>query len=328
MNKQVDSLNEKEKNNYSGFGEDDFDTEEKEICIISDVENLRIDVYLAEKLHTISRSFIQKLIDQGSITVNERKIKSNYKIKVKDIIKIIIPPPEIVEVEAENIPLDIVYEDQDLAVINKPQGMVVHPAPGHYSGTLVNGLLYYMESLSSINGDLRPGIVHRLDKDTSGLMLVAKNDQVHKFLAQSLKAHSIKRVYYALVEGNVKDPQGVINAPLGRSEKDRKKRAVTSKNSKEAITEFQVVKGYGRYTLLELKLQTGRTHQIRVHTKYIGHPVVGDTVYGSKSNKFGLEGQLLHSKKLGFVHPTSNNYMEFESELPDYFLKVLKIIKT
>ncbi len=227
------------------------------------------------------------------------------------------------DVEAENIALDIVYEDDDLAVVNKPQGMVVHPAPGHYSGTMVNGLMYHLKNLSTINGILRPGIVHRLDKNTSGLMLVAKNDKSHNFLAKCLKEHSINRYYYALVEGNIKEDEGEINAPLGRSEKDRKKRAVTNKNSKEAITNYWVIERYGSYTLMKLKLMTGRTHQIRVHMKYIGHPVVGDDVYGSKTNKFGLEGQLLHSKILGFVHPTTKEYMEFESELPDYFLKVL-----
>jgi 23S rRNA pseudouridine1911/1915/1917 synthase len=201
--------------------------------------------------------------------------------------------------------------------------MVVHPAPGHSSGTLVNSLMYHLSDLSSINGIMRPGIVHRLDKNTSGLMLVAKNDRTHNFLAGCLKEHSINRIYYALVEGSVREDCGVIDAPLGRSEKDRKKRAVTTKNSKEAITNFWVVKRYGRYTLLKLKLETGRTHQIRVHMKYIGHPVVGDDVYGSKENKFGLEGQLLHSKTLGFVHPSTKKYMEFDTELPDYFQKVL-----
>ena len=317
---------------------DDFDDSEdfedmevsgddnKEIILISDVENQRIDVYISEKLSE-SRNSIQKLIGDGNITVSERKVKANYKIKINDKIKIVIPPPVILDVEAENIDLDIVYEDNDLAVVNKPQGMVVHPSAGHYSGTLVNGLMYHLKNLSTINGVMRPGIVHRLDKNTSGLMLVAKNDRAHNFLAKCLKEHSINRIYYALVQGNIKEDEGEINAPLGRSEKDRKKRTVTNKNSKEAITNFWVVERYGNYTLVKLKLKTGRTHQIRVHMKHISHPVVGDDVYGSKSNKFGLEGQLLHSKILGFVHPTTGKYMEFESELPDYFLKVLKKIK-
>ncbi|HHZ02839.1 MAG TPA: RluA family pseudouridine synthase [Tissierellia bacterium] len=302
------------------------DDEEKEIIVISEEENQRIDVYLTKKLPDFSRNSIQKLITEGNITVNKREIKPNYKVKINDLIEVVIPPPEILDVVPENIPLDIVYQDNDLAVIDKPQGMVVHPAPGNYSGTLVNALMYHLNNLSSINGVLRPGIVHRLDKDTSGLMLVAKNDLSHKHLAQALKEHSIKRIYYGLVEGNIKEEEGTINAPLGRSEKDRKKRAVTYKNSKEAITHYKVLKRYGKYTLAKFKLETGRTHQIRVHMKYLGHPLVGDAVYGSKSNKFRLEGQLLHSKTLGFVHPTRKNYMEFNSQLPDYFLKVLKIL--
>ena len=301
--------------------------DEKEIILVSDEENQRIDVFISQKLNDISRNSVQKLIIDKNITVNEKEIKANYKVKIKDKIKIIIPPPEMLDVEAENIPLEIVYEDDDLALVNKPQGIVVHPAPGHYSGTLVNGLMYHLKNLSTINGVMRPGIVHRLDKNTSGLMLVAKNDKSHNFLAKCLKEHSINRIYYALVEGNIKEDEGEINAPLGRSEKDRKKRAVTTKNSKEAITNYWVVERYGKYTLMKLKLKTGRTHQIRVHMKHIGHPVVGDDVYGSKINKFGLEGQLLHSKILGFVHPSSKKYMEFESELPDYFLKVLKVLK-
>lgn len=298
-----------------------------EILFTSEEEGQRIDTFICEKLNDYSRSSIQKLIRDGSITVNQKEIKTNYKVKINDIIRIVMPSPEVLDVVAENIPIDIVYEDEDLAVINKSQGMVVHPAAGHYSGTLVNGLIYHLKNLSSVNGDLRPGIVHRLDKNTSGLMLVAKNDKSHKFLAESLKEHSIDRIYYGLAEGNVKDDEGIINAPLGRSERDRKKRAVTRKNSKEAITGFKVIKRYGRYTLLELKLQTGRTHQIRVHMKYIGHPLVGDDVYGRKVNKFGLEGQLLHSKKLGFIHPRTGDYMEIDSQLPDYFLKVLRILE-
>ena len=300
--------------------------EEKEIILRTDTEGQRIDVYLSDKLNE-SRNFVQKLISEGRVTINEKTVKANYKVKLKDEIKIVIPPPEILDVAPENIPLDIVYEDKDLAVINKAQGMVVHPAPGHYSGTLVNGLMYHLKDLSTINGVLRPGIVHRLDKNTSGLMLVAKNDRAHNFLAQCLKEHSIKRIYYALVHGNIKNDEGEINAPLGRSEKDRKKRTVTVKKGKEAITNYWVVERYGNYTLVKLRLKTGRTHQIRVHMKHIGHPLVGDDVYGNKTNKFGLEGQLLHSKTLGFVHPTTGQYMEFDSDLPDYFINVLNKIK-
>jgi 23S rRNA pseudouridine1911/1915/1917 synthase len=305
---------------------DEVENEGGEITIISDKDNERIDVYISACLKNVSRSFVQKLIISGNITVNNKNTKANYKIKTNDLIRIIFPKPETFDVKPENIPINIVYEDDDLAVINKPQGMVVHPAPGHYSGTLVNGLMYHLKSLSSINGDMRPGIVHRLDMNTSGLMIVAKNDRSHIFLAKCLKEHSINRIYYALVEGNIKDDSGVIDAPLGRSEKDRKKRAVTYKNSKNAVTNFGVIKRYGSYTLIKLKLETGRTHQIRAHMKYIGHPVVGDNVYGCKSNNFKLKGQLLHSKSLGFVHPTTGEYMKFDSQLPEYFTKVLKII--
>ena len=308
--------------------EDLEDLEEEEIILISNEENKRIDVFISQNLIEFSRNSIQRLISEGSITVEGRTVKANYKVKKNDKIKIYIPPPVVLDIKPENISIDIVYEDNDLAVVNKPQGMVVHPAPGHYSGTLVNGLMYHLKDLSTINGVLRPGIVHRLDKNTSGLMLVAKNDRSHNFLAQCLKEHTINRIYYALAEGNIKKDEGEINAPIGRDLKDRKKRAVTQKNSKEAITNYQVIRRYGKYTLLKLKLKTGRTHQIRVHMKYLGHPLVGDDVYGRKTNKFSLEGQLLHSKSIGFVHPTGKNYMEFESKLPEYFLRVLKIIET
>ncbi|MDW5300574.1 MAG: RluA family pseudouridine synthase [Sedimentibacter sp.] len=304
------------------------DCGENEITILADADSERIDVYISGQLQDMSRNSVQKLITDERIKVNGKNIKANYKTKKNDLIQINMPEPELLDVVAENIDIEIVYEDDDLAVINKPQGMVVHPAPGHHSGTLVNGLMYHLTNLSSINGVMRPGIVHRLDKNTSGLMLVAKNDKSHNFLAACLKEHSIDRIYYALVEGNVKDDSGVIDAPLGRSDKDRKKRTVTTKNSKNAVTNYWVLNRYGNYTLLKLKLETGRTHQIRVHMKYIGHPVVGDDVYGIKSNKFGLQGQLLHSKTVGFIHPTKKEYMEFDSELPDYFEKVLKIIES
>lgn len=315
--------------NIDDFDEIEYEDEdeiENEIIIVSDKENERIDSYISSKIEDMSRSSVQKLITDGNITVNEKKIKSNYKVKLKDTIRVVLPEPEVLDIIAEDIPIHIVYEDNDLAVINKAQGMVVHPAPGHYSKTLVNGLMFHLKNLSSINGVMRPGIVHRLDMNTSGLMIVAKNDKSHNFLAKCLKEHSINRYYYALVEGNIKDDFGTIDAPLGRSEKDRKKRAVTFKNSKSAVTNYWVVERFGKYTLVKLKLETGRTHQIRVHMKYIGHPVVGDDVYGSKTNKFGLKGQLLHSKILGFVHPTTNQYMEFESQLPDYFMKVLRTL--
>lgn len=298
-----------------------------EIKLISEESDLRIDAYISSKLDSLSRSAVQKLIGDNNITVNNKAINKNYKIKINDEIKVIMPPPQVLDVKAEDIELDIVYEDSDVAVINKPQGMVVHPAAGHYSGTLVNALMNNVEDLSSINGVLRPGIVHRLDKNTSGLLIIAKNDLSHSFLSNCLKEHSINRIYYALVEGVVKNDKGVINAPLGRSEKDRKKRCVTTKNSKEAITNYEVIKRYKKYTLIKLKLETGRTHQIRVHMKHIGHPVVGDDVYGKEDKKFGLKGQLLHSKSIGFIHPTTKEYLEFDSELPDYFKKVLEKIE-
>ncbi len=298
-----------------------------EIKLISEESDLRIDAYISSKLDSLSRSAVQKLIGDNNITVNNKAINKNYKIKINDEIKVIMPPPQVLDVKAEDIELDIVYEDSDVAVINKPQGMVVHPAAGHYSGTLVNALMNNVEDLSSINGVLRPGIVHRLDKNTSGLLIIAKNDLSHSFLSNCLKEHSINRIYYALVEGVVKNDKGVINAPLGRSEKDRKKRCVTTKNSKEAITNYDVIKRYKKYTLIKLKLETGRTHQIRVHMKHIGHPVVGDDVYGKEDKKFGLKGQLLHSKSIGFIHPTTKEYLEFDSELPDYFKKVLEKIE-
>nr|WP_312576009.1 RluA family pseudouridine synthase [Sedimentibacter sp.] len=309
------------------MNENNDNNDNNEVIIFSDTENERVDSYISNHIDYMSRNSVQKLIAEGNIKVNNKLVKSNYKLKKNDEIKIIMPEPEILNVEAEDIEIKVVYEDDDVAVINKPQGVVVHPAPGHHSGTLVNGLMFHLKNLSSINGVLRPGIVHRLDKNTSGLMIVAKNDKSHNFLAECLKEHSIYRIYYALVEGKVKDDQGIINAPLGRSEKDRKKRAVTNKNSKEAVTNFWVIKRFQKYTLVKLKLETGRTHQIRVHMKYIGHPVVGDDVYGSKINKFGLSGQLLHSKRLGFVHPTTGEYMEFDSELPSYFNKVLNTIR-
>ncbi len=293
------------------------------INITAKEEGKRIDAFISDNLDNMTRNSIQKLILDGLVTVNDKVVAKNYKIKLDDNIQIDLPAPEILDVKGEDITLDIVYEDDDVAVINKPQGMVVHPAAGHYSGTLVNALMYRVDKLSSINGVLRPGIVHRLDKNTSGLLIIAKNDNSHNFLSEKLKEHSIDRIYYALVEGVLKKDTDTIDAPLGRSEKDRKKRCVTTKNSKNAVTNYEVIKRFNRYTLVKLKLETGRTHQIRVHMKYIGHPVVGDDVYGKQDKKFGLDGQLLHSKRLGFIHPTTSQYMEFNSELPKYFLEVI-----
>jgi 23S rRNA pseudouridine1911/1915/1917 synthase len=300
----------------------------KEIKLISEENDIRIDTYISSKLDDLSRNAVQKLIDDENVNVNSKIVNKKYKVKLNDEINILMPVPRVLDVVAEDIDLDIVYEDKDLAVINKAQGMVVHPAAGHYTGTLVNALMSKLDDLSSINGVLRPGIVHRLDKNTSGLLIIAKNDYSHNFLSDCLKKRSINRIYYALVEGVVKNDNGVIDAPLGRSEKDRKKRCVTTKNSKEAITNYEVITRYKAYTLIKLKLETGRTHQIRVHMKYIGHPVAGDDVYGKEDKKFGLKGQLLHSKSIGFVHPTSKEYMEFDSDLPKYFQDVLEKLQT
>lgn len=296
--------------------------------IVEDNISERIDSYLAKKLEEISRSYIKKLIKDGHIKVNDLQIKPKYVVNKGDIITIKLPEPEELKLIPENLPIEIVYEDEDVAVVNKPQGMVVHPAPGNYSGTLVNALLFHLESLSTINGVVRPGIVHRIDKDTSGLLMIAKNDFAHMELSKQLKEHTITRIYYALVEGNIKEDRGTINAPIGRHPVDRKRMAVIDRNSKNAITHFKVLERFGQCTLIEARLETGRTHQIRVHMSYIKHPLVGDPVYGSKKNKFKQEGQLLHAKVIGFIHPRTKKYMEFDSELPDYFNKVLNVLRT
>ncbi|MBE7029664.1 MAG: RluA family pseudouridine synthase [Clostridia bacterium] len=286
-------------------------------------DNIRIDKYLCEKLETFTRNNIANLIDKEMVSVNGKKVKSNYKPKLNDEITLTVPDPVMLDVKAEEIPLEIVYEDDDILVINKPKGMVVHPAAGNYEGTLVNALLgYCKDSLSEINGVIRPGIVHRIDKDTSGLLLVAKTNRAHLSLAEQIKQHSAKREYLALVIGEVKE-DGTVNAPIGRSEKDRKKMAVTYKNSKEAITHYTVKERYNGYTLLHCRLETGRTHQIRVHMSYIGKPILGDMVYGPKKQKFNLDGQMLHAFKIGFTHPVTKEPMTFETELPEYFLEIL-----
>lgn len=288
--------------------------------------NQRIDVYLASKFSDVSRSYIQELIKKGSALVNGKIVKSNYKLKTGDNVAFEFPDNEKLKVDAENIPLDIVYEDRDIIVVNKPQGMVVHPAPGNYNGTLVNALLYHCHDLSGINGVLRPGIVHRIDKDTSGVIVVAKNDAAHKKLAYQLKEHSMNRVYKALVEGIIKDDEGTVDEPLGRHPVERIKIAVV-KNGRRAVTHYKVIERYKNNTLIECKLETGRTHQIRVHMAYIGHPLVGDPVYGYKKQKFNLKGQMLHAQRLGFIHPRTGKYVEFNSELPAYFEKIIGILK-
>lgn len=286
----------------------------------------RLDVYLSEKNADITRSYIKNLIDEGKILVNSKKVKSGYKIKFNDSIDV-----EIVEKQAENIvpediPLNIVYEDDDIIIINKEKGMVVHPANGNYTGTVVNSLMNsHKDSLSSINGVIRPGIVHRIDKDTSGIIVVAKNDKAHKILADQFKIHSIKRKYIALVKGIIKEDNITIDKPIGRSAKDRKKMAITDKNSRRAVTHISVLKRFytSNVTLVEAELETGRTHQIRVHMASLHHPLVGDEVYGKRDPKFKVEGQMLHAKYLGFNHPKDGRFVEFDSELPEYFSKIL-----
>ena len=291
---------------------------------ISESDNLRIDKYLADNEPSLTRTAAAKLTEQGRVLVNGKPVGKNYKLKIGDSVILEIPDPVPYEAEPENIPLDIVYEDDDLLVVNKPKGMVVHPAAGNYNGTLVNALLYHCgSSLSGINGVMRPGIVHRIDKDTSGLLIVAKNDFAHFSLAEQIKEHSFTREYEAIVYGNLKTDEGTVNAPIGRSQYDRKKMCVTEKNSKNAVTHYQVISRYKGYTHIKCILETGRTHQIRVHMASIGHPVSGDLVYGVKNEKVDFTGQCLHARKIGFVHPRTTKYLEFSSELPDYFEKYL-----
>ncbi|MDU4752074.1 MAG: RluA family pseudouridine synthase [Clostridium butyricum] len=289
-------------------------------------EGLRIDKYLSNIFKDKSRSFIQGLIEKENVKVNSKSLKSNYKLKKADEIEIMIPEPEILSVEAKNIPIDIVYEDEDVIVVNKAQGMVVHPAPGNYNGTLVNALLYHCKDLSSINGVIRPGIVHRIDKDTSGILVIAKNDDAHNKLSEQLKDHSMKREYYALIEGRLKNNDGTIDKPLGRCKKDRLKIGIIE-DGKRAVTHYEVVERYNGYTLVKCVLETGRTHQIRVHMASIGFPLVGDPLYGFKRQKFKLEGQVLHARTLGFIHPRTGEYMEFTSELPQYFCDLINKLK-
>jgi len=300
--------------------------QEKLIITEEEVDN-RLDVYLAEQYEELSRSYIQKLIKDDFIKVNGKLEKSSYIVKIGDQVEIKLPKVEAILIEPENIPLDIVYEDADVIVVNKPQEMVVHPAPGNYSGTLVNALLHHCgENLSDINGLMRPGIVHRIDKDTSGLLVVAKNNNSHEILARQFKEHTNTRKYQAIILGNIKENEASVDAPIGRHPVDRMKRTVTS-DGKHAITHFKVLERFRDYTYIEARLETGRTHQIRVHLAYIGCPLIGDPTYGPKNSKFNLKGQVLHAKTLGFIHPTKGEYMEFSSELPEYFNKLLRVLK-
>lgn len=286
----------------------------------------RVDKFLAAQLDGLTRSGIQKLITAGSVLVGGKPADKNYKLRSGDVVDVTIPDPEVLDVRPQDIPVDIVYEDDSLLVVNKPKGMVVHPAAGNPDGTLVNALLYHCDGrLSSINGVIRPGIVHRIDKQTSGLLMVAKTDKAHNCLAQQIKEHSFTREYQAILTGRLKEKSGTINAPIGRSKYDRKKMCVTQLNSKEAVTHYEVLEEFGQYSLVKFRLETGRTHQIRVHSAYIGHPVLGDDVYGKPFK--GLEGQCLHAKKIGFVHPETEEYIEFDSELPQYFTAVLNRLR-
>lgn len=285
---------------------------------------LRLDKYLAEQFPDKTRTSLQKLIDNQAVLVNGQESSKNYKLKAQDCVTVEIPEPVELDVCPQNISLEIVYEDDALLVVNKPKGMVVHPAPGNPDGTLVNALLYHCgDSLSGINGVIRPGIVHRIDKNTSGLLMIAKNDAAHQSLAAQIKEHSFLREYEAVVYGRVQEDSGTVCAPIGRSKADRKKMCVTAQNSKEAVTHFTVLRRYRRFTHIRCRLETGRTHQIRVHMAYLGHPVAGDEVYGPKKVITQLSGQCLHAKVLGFVHPVTGQWMQFDSDLPDYFIRFL-----
>ena len=303
------------------------------ITVGSEDAGSRLDSWLAsvddpdmrEKL--VSRSAIQKVIAEGNVLVNGSTAKKNMVLKAGDVIDMEVPELKTLEAVPQDVPIDIVYEDTDVIVVNKPQGMVVHPAPGNPDGTLVNGILYHCRDLSGINGVIRPGIVHRIDKDTSGLLVICKNDAAHNGLAEQFAEHSITRVYYAVVRGVIKDDSGTIDRPIGRDPKDRKKFCVTEKNSKRAVTTYEVIERFKDYTLISLRLHTGRTHQIRVHMASVGHPVAGDPVYGGNRKDHGLSGQCLHAKVLGFVHPSTGEYMEFDSELPEYFRNFLTAIR-
>ncbi len=306
-----------------------FDAEENDVLeLVAENGGIRLDTFVSESLD-ITRSRASTQIEKGLVTVNGKLVKKSYVLNDGDVILAIPLRDEIYDVSPENIPLEIVYEDSDLLVVNKPQGMVVHPAPGNYSGTLVNALMYHIKDLSGINGVMRPGIVHRIDKNTSGLLIVAKNDKSHVSLAEQIKAHSFDRFYEAIVHGSPKDDSGDIRFSIGRSRTDRKKMAAFDEacslpGVRCAVTHYTVLENFGKYSHLRLKLETGRTHQIRVHMKAIGHPVVGDDLYSpEKLERFGLVGQCLHAKSIGFIHPSTNEYLYFESDLPDYFKKIL-----
>lgn len=299
--------------------------QEQIFYITDEACNIRIDRFLAEKLPDISRSYIQKLIKEQQIFVNDKPIKANFKTTLNDTIRMVIPDLTEPDIVPEDIPLDILYEDADILVVNKPKGMVVHPSAGHYSGTLVNALMYYCkDDLSGINGVMRPGIVHRIDMDTTGSLLVCKNDSAHQKMAEQLKTHDIKRIYHAIVHGVIREDEGTIEGPIGRHPIDRKKMAINQKNGKPAITHYRVLQRFSNFTYVECQLETGRTHQIRVHMASIHHPLLGDAVYGPAKCPFKLQGQTLHAKILGIHHPVTGEYLEIDAPLPDYFQKLLE----
>ena len=296
---------------------------------VEDEAGERIDKFLSDELSDRSRSFLQKLIKEQYVKVNDKPVKASYRLDFGDLVSITFPEPEKPNIAAENIPLDILYEDQDLIIINKPKQMVVHPAPGHYTGTLVNALLYHcQDNLSGINGSLRPGIVHRIDMDTTGSLVVCKNDATHQSLSAQLKEHSIQRVYKAIVHGVLKEDSGCIDAPIGRHPTERKKMSTLCKNGREEVTHYQVLERFGAFTYIQCMLETGRTHQIRVHMASVGHPLLGDSVYGPKKCPFPkLVGQTLHAETLGFIHPRTDEYMEFHAPLPEYFTGLLNRLR-
>ena len=300
-----------------------------EIDVLESQSGIRIDKFLSDELPEMSRSYIQKLIKDDQVTVNGKIVKANYKLGANDFVVVCQPELKEPDILAENIPLHILYEDDDLLIINKPKGMVVHPSAGHYSGTLVNALMFYCkDELSGINGVMRPGIVHRIDMDTTGSLLVCKNDFSHQHIAQQLKEHSIRRIYHAIVHGVIEEEEGTVDAPIGRHPIERKKMSINYKNGKEAVTHYKVIQRFKNYTYIQCQLETGRTHQIRVHMASIKHPLLGDQLYGPQKNPFKLQGQSLHAKIIGIIHPRTNAYIEADAPLPEYFEKLLKKLET